>query len=104
MMIVIVILIAIILIEIIIIIIIIVIIVILLQCPQNGLDLANVWFHSDNYTSISNIFWGEFLKRKEAIESKGLNRNHGKTKVCGGITKDGMSKSKVDPMVSAAWE
>ena len=35
----------------------------------------------------------------EALESKGLKANHGKTKVmvCGGITKDGMSKSKVVP-------
>ena len=30
-------------------------------------------------------------------ESKGLKVNLGKSKVCGGITKDGMSKSKVDP-------
>ena len=41
----------------------------------------------------------KFLKWKEAFESKGLKDNHGKTKVIvsGGITKDGMSKSKVDP-------
>ena len=41
----------------------------------------------------------EFLKWKEAFESKGLKVNLGKTKVmvCSGITKDGMSKSKVDP-------
>ena len=41
----------------------------------------------------------EFLKWKEAIESVGLKVCLGKTKVmvCGGITKDGMSKSKVDP-------
>ena len=34
-----------------------------------------------------------------AFESKGLKVNLEKTKVmvCGGITKDGMSKSKVDP-------
>ena len=39
-----------------------------------------------------------FPKWKEAFESKGLRVNLGKTKVmvrCG-ITKDGMSKSKVD--------
>ena len=41
----------------------------------------------------------KFLKWKEAFESKGLKVNLGKTKVmvCGGNTKDGMSKSKVDP-------
>ena len=39
----------------------------------------------------------KFLKWKEAFESKGLKVNLGKTKVSGGITKDGMSKSKVDP-------
>ena len=41
----------------------------------------------------------KFLKWKEAFESKGLKVNLGKTNlwVSGGITKDGMSKSKVDP-------
>ena len=42
----------------------------------------------------------KFLKWKEAFECKGLKVNHGKTKMIvssGGITKDGMSKSKVDP-------
>ena len=41
----------------------------------------------------------KYLKWKEASESKGLKVNLGKTKVlvCGGITMDGMSKSKVDP-------
>ena len=41
----------------------------------------------------------KFLKWKEAFESKGLEVNLGKTKVtkvCDGITKDVMSKSKVD--------
>ena len=41
----------------------------------------------------------KFKKWKKAYESKGLNVNLGKTKVmvsCG-ITKDGLSKSKVDP-------
>ena len=40
-----------------------------------------------------------FLKWKEAFESKGLKVSLGKTKVtvCGSITNDGMSKSKVDP-------
>ena len=39
----------------------------------------------------------KFIKLKEAFESKGLNVNLGKIKVSGCITKDGMSKSKVDP-------
>ena len=41
----------------------------------------------------------KFLKWKEAFECKGLKVNPGKTKVmvCGSTTKDGMSKSKVDP-------
>ena len=40
----------------------------------------------------------KFFKWKEAFESKGLKVNLGKTKVMvsGGITKDGLSKSKVD--------
>ena len=39
----------------------------------------------------------KFLEWKEALESKGLNVNLGKSKVvvCGAITKDGMSKSRV---------
>ena len=43
--------------------------------------------------------WDTFLKWKEALDSKGLQVNHGKIKVMasGGITKGGMSKSKVDP-------
>ena len=42
--------------------------------------------------------WNKFLEWKEAFESKGLNVNLGKTKVmlCGGITKDGMSRSNVN--------
>ena len=41
----------------------------------------------------------KFIKWRKAFESKGLNVNLGKTKVMisGGITKDGLSKSKVDP-------
>ena len=41
----------------------------------------------------------KLLKWKEAFESKGLKVILFKTKVmvCGGITKDGMSKSKIDP-------
>ena len=39
------------------------------------------------------------MKWMEAFESKGFKVNFGKTKVMvsGGITKDGISKSKVDP-------
>ena len=39
------------------------------------------------------------IKWKEALDSKGLKVNLGKTNVMvsGGITKDGMSNSKVDP-------
>ena len=41
----------------------------------------------------------KFLKWKETCGSKGYKVNHGKIRVmvCGGISKDGMSKSKVDP-------
>ena len=41
----------------------------------------------------------KFLKWKNGFESKGLKVNFRNTKVMvsGGITKDGMSKSKVDP-------
>ena len=41
----------------------------------------------------------KFTKWKEAFESNGLKVKVGKTRVMvsGGITKDGMSKSKVDP-------
>ena len=40
-----------------------------------------------------------FFKRKYAFERGGLKVNFGKTKVMvsGGITKEGMSKSKIDP-------
>ena len=41
--------------------------------------------------------WNKFLKWKVVFESKGLKVNFGKTKVCGGITKDDMSNNKVDP-------
>ena len=41
----------------------------------------------------------KFIKWKESFENKGLKVNLGKTKVMisGGITKDGMFKSKVGP-------
>ena len=50
----------------------------------------------------------KFLNWKEALESKGLKVNLGKTKlmVSGGITKNGMSKSKVDSLrakAKSAW-
>ena len=43
--------------------------------------------------------WNKFIKWKEAFECKVFKVDLGKTKVivCRGITKDGMSKSKVDP-------
>ena len=46
-----------------------------------------------------------FIKLKEAFESKGLKVSVGKTMamVSGGITKDGLSKSKIDHVGSAAW-
>ena len=41
----------------------------------------------------------KFLKWKEVFESKGLKVNNGKTEimVSNNITKDGLSKSKIDP-------
>ena len=41
----------------------------------------------------------KFSKWKKSFESKGLSVSHGKTKVMvsGGITKNGLSESKVDP-------
>ena len=58
--------------------------------------------YADGLDLKSEIFEGlrnNFLKWREAFERKGLKVNLGKTKVmvCGSITKDGMSKSKVDP-------
>ena len=46
-------------------------------------------------------FKNKFLKWKEAFESMSLKVDLGKTKVVvsGGITKDGLSKSNVDPCV-----
>ena len=43
--------------------------------------------------------WNMFLRWKMAFESKGLIASLGRTKVmvCDSITKDGMSKIKVDP-------
>ena len=58
--------------------------------------------YADDLVLISETIEGlrnKFLKWKEAIESKGLKVNLGKTKVMvsSGIAKDGLSKSKVDP-------
>ena len=58
--------------------------------------------YSDDLLLISESIKGlrkNFLRWKEAFESKALKVSHGKTKLMasGGITKDGMSKSKVDP-------
>ena len=46
-------------------------------------------------------FRSQFLKWKEAFKGKGMEVSLGKTKVIvtGGITKDGLSKNKVDPCV-----
>ena len=58
--------------------------------------------YADDLVLISETIDGhrdKFLKWKEAFESKDLKANLGKTKVMvsGGITKNGISKSKVDP-------
>ena len=57
---------------------------------------------ADDLVLISETIEGlrnKLLKWKKAIESKGLKVSLGKTKVMvsGGITQDGLSKSKVDP-------
>ena len=39
----------------------------------------------------------KFLKWKEAFESNGLKVSLEKTKICGGITQDGLSKGEDDP-------
>ena len=58
--------------------------------------------YADDLVMMSETIEGhgnKFLNWKEAFESKGMKVNLGKTKVMvsGGITKDGMSKSNVDP-------
>ena len=58
--------------------------------------------YADDFLLMSEAIYGlrnKFLKWKEAFESKGLKVYLGKTKVMvsGGITKDGLSKSKDDP-------
>ena len=58
--------------------------------------------HADDLVLMSETIEGlsdKFLKWKEALESKGLKVNLGKTKVMvsSGITQDGLAKAKVDP-------
>ena len=62
----------------------------------------NELLYADDVVLMSEIIKGlrhEFIKWKESFESKGLKVNLWKTTVIvsGGITKDGMSKSIVDP-------
>ena len=65
-------------------------------------DALSGMLYADDLVLMSETIEGlrsKFLKWKEAFESKGLKVNLVKTKVMvsGGITKDGMSISKVDP-------
>ena len=65
-------------------------------------DKLNELLYADDLIMMSETIKGlrnKFLKWKEVFESKCLKVNFGKTKVMvsGGIIKDGMSKSKVDP-------
>ena len=56
--------------------------------------------YTDDFILISETIVGlrnKSIKFKEDFMSEGLKVNLGKTKVSGDITKDGMSKSKVDP-------
>ena len=58
--------------------------------------------HADDLVLMCETIEGlrnKFMKWNNAFECKGLKVNIGKTKimVIGGITKDGLSKSKVDP-------
>ena len=60
------------------------------------------FLYADDLVLMSETIEGlrnKFLKWKETFESKGFKVNLGEAKVMvsGGITKDGMSKSKVDP-------
>ena len=64
--------------------------------------VLNEFLYADNLFLISELIErlrNKFLEWKEAFENKGLKVNLGKTKVMVsvGITKDGMSKGKVDP-------
>ena len=59
------------------------------------------WYADDLVLMSETIegLWNTFMKWKEAFESEGWKVNLGQAKVMvsGGITKDGLSKSKVDP-------
>ena len=70
-----------------------------LNLPEGALS---EWLYADDLALTSETIGGlrkKFLKQKEAFESKGMSHVLGKTKVMvsGGITKDGLSKSKADP-------
>ena len=70
------------------------------EFPREG--ALSELLYADDLVLMSETIEGlrnKFLKWKEACESKGLKVNLGETKVMisGSITKDGMSKSKVDP-------
>ena len=65
------------------------------------------FLYTDDLITISEIIMGlrnKFLEWKEALESKGLKVNPGKTKVMvsGSIMKDSMSKAKLTHVGSAA--
>ena len=66
------------------------------------LHAVDIVLMSETITGLRN----KFLKWKEALESKGFKINLGKTKemVSGGITKDDMSKSKVDPCENRSFK
>ena len=70
-----------------------------LNLPEGALS---EWLYADDLVLMSETIGGirkKFLKQKEAFESNGMSHVLGKTKVMvsGGITKDGLSKSRADP-------
>ena len=70
-----------------------------LNLPEGALSEL---LYADDLVLVSETIEGlgnKFIKWKEAFESKGLKVNIGKTKVMvsSSITKDGLSKSNVDP-------
>ena len=73
-----------------------------MQIPPYCEGALSELLHADDLVVMSETIEGlrnKFIKWKEAYESKGFKVNHGKSKVMisGGITKDVMSKRKVDP-------
>ena len=67
-----------------------------------SVDVLSELLYADDLVLTSETImglWNKFLKWKEASESKGLKVNLGKTKimVSDGVSKDGLSKSQVDP-------